>query len=284
LTTGNRTLFSGYIVDPATGVQKAGSGEDFGNLFDIQKGKDGLHAVGTEGDPTARRPVLFKVDAATGNRTVALNLSKVDSTVNGPCSAQVGNLAVGTDGTLYSVFDTDNAPLRGVMAIEPAAGRCRIIMNTGMPLVGSGLKPVQPEFITFIDGFLWLTDRLSSALYKVNPADGVSVKVSGVKNGDPGGGLNAIGTKRLSGNSEIIWTVGSPASLGNYLGDNIISVDPQTGKRSAPNTTSDGALITSDATLVVWPHPTLKGLAVLGDKKAIKVYDPAAKMVNVVSY
>jgi hypothetical protein len=213
-----------------------------------------------------------------------LNLSKVEITTNGPCRAQVGNLAVGDDGTLYSAFDTDNAPLRGVMAIDPVAGNCRIVMNTGTPLVGSGLKPVQPEFITFADGFIWLTDRLSSALYKLNPTDGVSAKASGVKNGDPGSGTNAIGTKRLSGNSAIIWTVGSPASQGNYSGDNIISVDPQTGQRSAPNGTSDGALITSDATLVIWPHPTFKGVAVLGDKKSIKLYDPAAKMVNVVSY
>jgi hypothetical protein len=65
LTTGNRTLFSGYIVDPTTGVQTVGTGEDFGNLLDIQKGKNGLYALGTEGDPTARKPVLLRLTPRT---------------------------------------------------------------------------------------------------------------------------------------------------------------------------------------------------------------------------
>ncbi len=272
LATGNRTVISGEIVDPAEGPKTIGEGPELtGNYMSIAAGPDGWYAATDDG--------IFKIDPANGKRTLAVNL-KVPPFNTGVCSA--GGLTIAPSGKMYRVFHNIGD---GVVEITPGSTpTCREVTNNKTNGAGSGAKPQDPLAPFFFAGKVWTPDRLGGALFTVDPATGAGLKVT-AQRGEPGSGDSCLGTNGVSANASIFWTFNTDPSTGDDCAAStyppIVAVDPTTGQRTGIKTNAEGP---RDYLTAVFALPGQTRKVLFASKNALYIYDADRSLTNIFSY
>ncbi len=160
LKTGKRRYVSGSYDDAALGYQTLGKGDAFVNVMDLKLGADGmLYAVGGTSDIAP--PKVWKIDPATGDRTLLFDEDKADpttlcangSTLPGKKVVQMvpEGFAMDADGNFY--FSYINMPGRGVVKFDKAFAKCSFLTmvpdlnqsTTSKTAIGGGYDSVQFE-------------------------------------------------------------------------------------------------------------------------------------------
>ncbi|MFO0745476.1 MAG: EGF domain-containing protein [Myxococcota bacterium] len=228
---GNRTVVSGQYYDPALGLREVGTGNRFDKLRDMAVGPDGFLYVfedsvpGTGAEFEDTNPTLFgrsiyKVDLATGNRTLVWNYDSENHPEFGTCS---NGKPAGSPGRSFidiqtKQFELDEAgnfilatnrnmspsPGYGFVRVANDGKSCTWITRDGTepgnllfnaPGAGSGVI-VSGGFDSgfgYADGTIYATNFITGRLFEIDVATGQrSILWSGanpVLGSGPGPGL-----------------------------------------------------------------------------------------------
>ena len=268
--TGARKVLSGFSNDAAGGAKRTGSGPDLMDVFDVKPASGGALWVlsrgnnGATGQALKDQLLLMKV-APDGTRSVAMNLSKAGS----PCRYAQRSLTVAPDGTLYAAFDY-NGSERGIMKIDPAAGKCQIVSQTAPKAsaqVGKGPETTTFRTVLFHKGSVYATDFVKNALWKIDPASGDRTLLSSSNSaGAVGAGPKALGTGWMTADGNTLWVSGTV--VGNDYSStspSIVEVNLTNGARKTFGS-GDGPTLTNDHIAPIWKEPGSNTLLVAAHK------------------
>ena len=278
LKTGNRRIVSGEYPDPAQGPMVTGTGPNFDQVFDVEKGTDGWYASARQG--------VFRVDPVTGNRARLYDVQAEEATPY--CEVGVlqvkphmESLAVGPDNTVY-VFAENGIVGNGLLAIRGDTCRKVSWVNPD-PSIAVGTGPSWGGNVThwmYRDGALWGVEFTSQSLFKVDPATGNRTRVSsssaGVMVGTGSGSLGEIGDGGLAFENASTAIV---TSFSSSIGIRLTEVDLATGNRTARPEKVHGPVNDGRGdTIGIWIPSS--GPWVLGFNEALILYDPVTGNSN----
>lgn len=227
LTTGNRTIVSGYYKDPRQGVTVTGSGPYWSRASSVVRGSDGSFFVYTNETNSAKPHVIYKVDAK-GDR------AEVWSSATRPCDAAGAtfssspSIAAGPNNTIYMAGDIGQS--RGAVAkLDVVSGKCSVFSASGTNL-GSGATSSVLRGPAVVNGKLYALGY-NEVVMQFNLATGARMLVSK----GSGGGIVGTGpypgtTEAFAGSSGNVWTTGGQARRP-------VSVDIESGNRAEAETT-----------------------------------------------
>jgi hypothetical protein len=180
-TTGNRTTLSGCADDACSSI--VGSGRNFQGAASVLRNSSGELFVVDRPQLLSPGPAaVFKVDSATGNRTVLSGCIDAACTSIAGAGLQLSNPSGGSiqaDGSLVVAVGAPNAVLR----IDPVTGNrtvlsgcadvsCSIVVGTG-PAFGF---PVWAEVAG--NGEILVSNGPTGGVFRVNPATGTRAVLS----------------------------------------------------------------------------------------------------------
>jgi hypothetical protein len=287
LRTGDRAVVSGTYSDPATGAKTVGTGPEFGNVGDVQKGPDGAWYVYAITD--TRR--IMKVDPATGARTLVGTISE------GICRFALGG-GPGSSLTRMNVVAPDEflvtfdqaSPARGILRVKMSggAGTCTVLTGTSASDKtferGSGPPILSPlAGVSLYQGSIYAVDTTAGALLKIDPATGDRIKVSSTTD-KLGSGAFPIrrGFLAIRGKTATQFGTGagtSPPGTNSFH----TTISLETGDRTGSPRMGDGPAITASENDPAWAHATWPFL-ILTNGDSIVLYDPATGNRNYLSY
>lgn len=135
LTTGNRTIVSGYYQDPRSGVTVTGAGPYWARASSVVRGTDGSLYVYTTETDSLKPHYVYRV-AANGDRTEVWSSESKPCTGTATTFRSSETIAAGPGNALYLVGDIGNS--NGAAArLDVASGKCSVFSAAGSPL-GSG--------------------------------------------------------------------------------------------------------------------------------------------------
>lgn len=284
LVTGDRTVLSGKIEDPAKGPVVVGSGPDLGNVRAVTQAGSSWMALVSKGSTQALS--IIRIDPKTGARTLVRSL---DGGVI-PCSGSTAKLTIeltngiagAPDGTVYAaVGNISNAV--GIVAISGST--CNVVTMSGaggFESKGSGptLNSLDRYKSLKLDGGkLWALHGMSNSLMTIDIATGNRTRVSsGESQTRVGGGDAKVGYKMLAVNGSKVWTSGGWAGSSGFT---LTEVLASNGQRTAREGKSGPASYNDELT-GVWVHPT-KPLLVIATDNAFSLYDPATGNSAIIS-
>ena len=284
LATGDRTHFSGTIVDPGTGAKAVGEGPNLlaqRSLY-ITPGPDGWYA--TAGGNA--EPGILRVDPTNGNRTVAVSLTAA-AFATGPCAHLTGTIALSPDGKIYMPYDYLLAQMihRGIVEITPGpTPACRPIIDSKDEAIGSGWRPTDPRSVAFAQGSVWVFDELSRSLAMINPTTGASQRIT-TKDGDPGTGDRCFGDSGFALGEGRAWTFSAFSDTDCAGTPFLVSVEtapgPNLGRKRGNSTLADGPL--DGPVQEVFPLPGQPEKVLYANYNLIYIYDRAKNLVNIFS-
>jgi hypothetical protein len=234
--TGDRRIISGRYLDARAGFVEYGTGPHLDHAVDLEVGPDGYYYLVSVA-PNADEEI-FKVDPATGNRTLAWRendaaWAQCDNGANGPLqTVQVNSLGfeVGDDGSFYFgifIFGGSNEGQGpSVIKISPDGQTCSYVTRYGAGSsnrfygqnIGGGYPLSQGRYEGFewVDGFLYAQDFVSQAIYRINPVNGDRYVIT--SSTDHVGTGPAIGTRWVVHDPvrDLLWTSGlspNPADI-----------------------------------------------------------------------
>ncbi len=246
LSTGKRRHVSGTWVDPVNGTTDVGTGAAFVNVMDIKKGADGMYyAMG--GTSEIAPPKVWKIDPATGNRTLLFDEETADvatlcpngSTLPGKKVVQMvpESWAMDADGNHY--FGNISMPGPSILKFPASFASCTYLTrisseaqsSTLKENVGTGYDIIQFDFraLEIVDAKMYAVS--DTKLVEIDLATGNRKLLSNAKEvgGLGKGPINAEGLgdrwTRWDPYRKVLWTVG--ASGGSLA----VAVDPATGDR-----------------------------------------------------
>jgi hypothetical protein len=223
LDTGDRTLVSGDYEDPRSGPRTVGAGPAFDRPVDVERGADGWYVLTGAG--------LVRVDPATGDRELARPFETCRS-ADGPYQIWLSSFTMDASGVAY-VSTINVRTGNGIVAMSPD-GTCRVASWSalpGYPNIGTGPTGGTESFsgLTHYEGFLYATDFLSEALYRIDPASGDRIRVSSSYDGQPIG----AGPELLVNGYVAFPASGRAFTTGNGYGDwQVSEVDVASGDRT----------------------------------------------------
>jgi hypothetical protein len=222
LDTGDRTLVSGDYEDPRSGPRTVGAGPPLVRPVDVELGPDGWCVLTGDG--------IVRVDPASGDRALVRPFSACMSP-DGPYQIWLSGFTMDESGTAY-VATINVRTGNGIVAMS-SDGSCRTASWSafpGYPNIGSGPTGGTESFsgLTHYEGFLYATDFLSEALYRIDPASGDRIRVSSSYDGQPIGGGDELlvnGYLAFPGGGRVYTT-------GNGYGDRAVTeVELESGTR-----------------------------------------------------
>jgi hypothetical protein len=222
LTTGNRTILSGYYQDPRAGVKVTGAGPYWMSASSVVRGTDGALYVYTTETDNVKPHFVYRV-AANGDRT------EVWSSATKPCAGGPSafhsseTIAAGPGNTLYLVGDV-GSPNGAAAKLDLASGKCTVFSASGAAL-GSGPSTTVLRGPSVAGGKLYAVAS-NDVLVEIALSSGARAVVT------KGSGGGIIGTgptpgvfHTLLGSGGKVWTVGNQARKP-------VSVDIESGNRT----------------------------------------------------
>jgi hypothetical protein len=292
LRTGNRTFVSGTWQDPATGPVTAGKGPLFGDVGDVQKGEGGWYVFADRHAPPQDTPnrSIYRVDPATGDRTLVANLDEGPCTlvVGGRPDSYAGRMVVASSSTFFFPFVT-TGPTYGIMKVAVAAGKATCSPLSASPAsspLQAGSGPTLEGLVaglTLEGGSLYAIDTAAGALLKIDPATGARVRISSERD-KIGSGQAPIRKSHLTIRKGKAYLFGVPSGANaTRTSSPHTIVDLATGARTSTETSGDGPALDVGSANPVWAHPSWPFL-ILAQDDEILLFDPQTANRNYVSY
>jgi hypothetical protein len=260
LKTGKRRHFSGAFDDPSNGYSQVGKGDIFVNVMDIKLGADGMfYAMGGASDIAP--PKVWKIDPATGDRTLIFDEEKADattlcangSTLPGKKVIQMVPEAFAMDAAGNFYFGYINMPGRGVVKFPKDFSKCEFVtmvpdlnQSTTMKTpIGSGYDAIQFQMRGF--------EIVDKKLYAISDTKLIEVDIE-------------TGARKLISNAKEIGGLGLGPINAEGLGDRWSKWDPYRKVLWTHGISGGNGAITVDLTSgdrTIWPcwHP---GMGILG--------------------